>query len=59
MNNAPANGSDVEDDSELIKRAVNQALDLRQTVNELFDPQLLELVDLVLIELGRRTAKLS
>lgn len=59
MNNAPANGSDVEDDSELIKRAVNQALDLRQTVNELFDPQLRELVDLVLIELGRRISKLS
>lgn len=59
MNNAPVNGSDVEDDGELIKRVVKQTLDLRQTVNEIFDPQLRELVDLVLIELGRRIAKLS
>jgi hypothetical protein len=58
MSNAPATGSHVDDGSELIRRAAEQALD-RQTVNELFDPQLRELVDVVLIELGRRLARLN
>lgn len=59
MSNAPATGSHVDDGSELIRRAAEQALDLRQTVTELFDPQLRELVDVVLIELGRRLARLN
>ncbi|MHC2106789.1 MULTISPECIES: hypothetical protein [unclassified Methylobacterium] len=59
MSNALADGSHVDNGGELIRRAAEQALDLRQTVNELVDPQLRELVDVVLIELGFRLSKLK
>ncbi|SFM94299.1 hypothetical protein [Methylobacterium pseudosasicola] len=59
MSNALANGSHVDDGGELIRRAAEQALDLRQTVNEIIDPKLLELVDVALIELGFILSKLK
>ncbi|MCJ2117064.1 hypothetical protein MKK65_10880 [Methylobacterium sp. J-001] len=59
MSNALANGSHVDDGGELIRRAAEQALDLRQTVNEIIDPKLRELVDVVLIELGFLLSKLK
>ncbi len=40
-----------------LERAVEQAIDLRRTIAELQDPALREIVDVVLIELGRRVAE--
>jgi hypothetical protein len=40
-----------------LERAVEQAIDLRRTIVELQDPALREIVDVVLIELGRRVAE--
>ncbi|MDP4003679.1 hypothetical protein [Methylobacterium sp. NEAU K] len=59
MSSKLANDSEPDEMASRMERAVQQALDLRQTVAELFDPQLRELVDVVLIELGRRIATLS
>lgn len=38
----------------LLEQAVEQALDLREALQKLPDPELDILVDLILIELGRR-----
>lgn len=40
-----------------LERAVEQAIALRRTIVELQDPALREIVDVVLIELGRRVAE--
>jgi hypothetical protein len=56
METMPANDSKNDDSLWLLERAVEQALDLRQTVAELPDQGLRLVVDVVLIELGRQIA---
>lgn len=56
METVSVNGSKNDDPLWLLERAVEQALDLRQTVAELPDQALRQVVDVVLIELGRQIA---
>lgn len=56
METVPANDSKNDDPLWLLEQAVELALDLRQTIAELPDQTLRQVVDVVLIELGRQIA---
>ncbi|WP_238285917.1 hypothetical protein [Methylobacterium longum] len=54
----PANDRERDELSCRLEQAVQQALELRQTLSGLFGPDLRGVLDVVLIELGRRIAAL-
>ena len=55
---ATANGAG-DDEFHLLESAVQRAIDLRAAVEDLPDPLLRELVDVILLELGKRVVVLD
>lgn len=55
---ASANGAG-DDEFDLLASAVRRAIDLRAAIEDLSDPMLRELVDVILLELGKRVVVLD
>lgn len=59
MHLVPADDRERDELSGRLERAVEQALDLRQTIVDLHQPDLRLLMDVLLLEIGRRITALE